>query len=258
MPPMTELARADPWAALRRLTAARIALGRSGASLPTRALLEFGLAQAQARDAVHAPARFEELEAGLQAAGCHTLTVHSAAADRTQFLLRPDLGRRLDGASAARLDALALPTAPDLVLVLADGLSALALQRHALALWRALQPGLAGWTLGPVVLAQQARVALGDEIGARLGARQVVVWIGERPGLSACDSLGIYLTHAPRVGRTDAERNCISNVRPAGLAYEAAAARLLYLLRGALRLGRSGIALKDDHLPAALAPPAGG
>lgn len=238
---------ADPWRELRAWTRARIALGRSGASLPTAGLLEFGLAHARARDAVQARAQFDALREHLLAAGRAVIEVHSAASDREQYLKRPDLGRRLDAHSAARLDAVESAARPEAVFVVADGLSAEAVQRNALPLLLAVFARLGrGGEAAPVVLARQARVALGDEIGERLRARQVVVLIGERPGLSAHDSLGIYLTHEPRIGRTDAERNCISNVRPEGLAYEAAAARLLSLMAGARRLGCSGVALKDE------------
>jgi ethanolamine ammonia-lyase small subunit len=183
----------------------------------------------------------------LGAEGLEALVVHSAALDRSQYLHRPDLGRRLDQPSRVRLAERAAALAPPAVIfVIADGLSALAAARHALPLLRALRARLAGSEFGPVVVAEQARVALGDEIGALLGAGQLVMLIGERPGLSAPDSLGIYLTHGPRLGRTDAERNCISNVRPEGLGYEPAAARLALLLEGARRLGGSGLLLQEE------------
>lgn len=242
---------ADPWLRLRRFTRARIALGRTGHSQPTDAVLAFGLAHAQARDAVHLALDVGAVTAALDAAGLAHAAVHSAAPDREHYLRRPDLGRRLDEASRARLDAARPRQAPDVVFVIADGLSALATQRHALPLLQAARERLPqGWQIGPVVVAEQSRVALGDEIGERLGARQVVMLIGERPGLSSPDSLGIYLTHAPRVGRTDAERNCISNVRPEGLSFAQAAGRLVFLLCGAAALGRSGVDLKDDSAPA--------
>lgn len=238
---------ADPWAHLRRYTRARIALGRSGASLPTAALLEFSLAHAQARDAVHTPLNLDAIEAAGRAAGLAApLRVHSAAADRATYLRRPDLGRQLDPASRARLAELRAD-ASEVVFVIADGLSARAAHMHAVPLiaetLKRLPPD---WRVGPLVLASQARVALGDEIGALLRAAQVVVCIGERPGLSSPDSLGLYLTHGPRPGLTDAQRNCISNVRPEGLPYAQAAHRLAWLLAGARRLGRSGVDLKDD------------
>ncbi len=236
----------DPWHGLRRFTAARIALGRSGASLPTRALLEFGAAQAGARDALATPFLAEPLRAQLQAQGWDVLAVQSAAVDREQYLRRPDLGRRLDAQSAALLDEACPAHSWDIVFVVGDGLSPLAAMAHAPPLLQILRERLAPLHMGPVVLAGAARVALADEIGERLAARQVVMLIGERPGLSAPDGMGIYLTHAPRRGRTDAERNCISNVRPQGLPYPAAALRLAGLIEGARRLGLSGVALKDQ------------
>lgn len=244
-------ARCDPWERLRRFTPARIALGRAGGSLPTSALLEFGAAHACARDAVHHTLNAQILLDALAVRGLEQIGVASAAGDRQTYLRRPDLGRRLDADSAAVLANWrgTHTDAPDLVVVIADGLSALAAERHALPVIEALLPTLDDLCLGPVVIARQARVALGDEIGGLLAARQVVVMIGERPGLSSPDSLGLYLTHAPRPGRTDAERNCISNVRPEGLGYADAARRLAFLIRGARELGASGIALKDDSPP---------
>lgn len=243
---MSKLIEANPWHQLRQFTQARIALGRTGASLPTQALLDFGLAHAQARDAVHTEFDQAALLEQLHVAGWPTLNVHSAATDRYHYLRRPDLGRSLNDESRTRLQALQLPERPELLFIVADGLSSVAPLRHAAPLLQALQPGLANWRVGPVVVAEQARVALGDEIGALLGAQLVVMLIGERPGLSSPDSLGLYLTYAPRVGRTDAERNCISNVRMEGLSYAAAAHKLLYLMNGARQLQLSGVALKDD------------
>lgn len=241
------LVQRDPWQALRRLTPARIALGRVGAGLPTAEVLRFGLAHAQAQDAVRRPFDTQGMASRLEQDDWATLGVASRAATHEQYLLRPDLGRRLDDASAARLDALAAEGgAADLVFVAADGLSSLAAERHAPALLAALRPLLpGGQRIGPIVVARQARVALGDEIGERLGATIVVVLIGERPGLSSPDSLGLYLTHAPRVGRVDAERNCISNVRVEGLAPARAAARLGWLIAESMRRGLSGVKLKD-------------
>jgi ethanolamine ammonia-lyase small subunit len=246
----------DPWRGLRRFTAARIALGRSGDSAPTRVLLDFGLAHAQARDAVHLPLDRAALAASLSAADFDVLTVHSAAVDRTHFLRRPDLGRQLDAPSRealSRTDAAPM----DLLFVIGDGLSARAVSQHALPLIEATRARLGdGWRLGPVVVAGQARVALGDEIGERLGAPLLVMLIGERPGLSSPDSLGLYLTHAPHVGCSDAQRNCISNVRPEGLGYEAAATKLCWLLHAARRLQLTGVGLKDESdLPALRSTP---
>jgi ethanolamine ammonia-lyase small subunit len=236
----------DPWHALRALTPARIALGRAGASLPTRAHLDFQLAHARARDAVHDGLDVATLQAALAAAGFESVAVRSAAPDRAGYLQRPDLGRRLDPAARTRLEALA-PGGVEAAFVVADGLSARAAQAHAVPVLAALAPRLAdaGWRLAPVVVAEQARVALGDEIGAALGAALVVVLLGERPGLTAPDSLGAYLTWAPRPGRTDAERNCVSNIRPEGLVPALAAEKLCYLMLEAARRRLSGVALKD-------------
>lgn len=236
----------DTWSALRAFTPARIALGRTGSSQPTAAQLAFGLAHARARDAVHAPLDVAALEAALRDAGFDVLQARSRAADRPTYLRRPDLGRRVDAASVAALRAAAPSPAPDLVFVVADGLSATAVARHAVPVLVEARARLAGWAIGPVTIATQARVALGDEVGEALGARAVALLVGERPGLSSPDSLGIYLTWSPRVGRTDAERNCISNVRPEGLSYARAAATLAGLLEGARRLGSTGVVLKDD------------
>ncbi len=236
----------DAWTALRAFTPARIALGRTGASQPTAAQLAFGLAHARARDAVHAALDADALEAALREAGFEVLRAHSRAPDRPTYLRRPDLGRRVDDASLARLRAAAPAPPPDLAFVVADGLSAIAVARHAVPLLRAARERLAGWRIGPVTVALQARVALGDEVGEALGARAVALLVGERPGLSSPDSLGVYLTWDPRVGRTDAQRNCISNVRAEGLSYGHAAATLARLLEGARRLGATGVALKDD------------
>jgi ethanolamine ammonia-lyase small subunit len=247
----------NPWDALRRFTNARIALGRAGSSLPTAPLLAFNLSHAQARDAVHQPLDTAALHDALRAAGFDTLDARSAAPDRDHYLRRPDLGRTLCDASAASIAALAAATSepPELVFVVAHGLSAYAATRHAVPFLTALRAKLGGWRIGPVVVATQARVALGDGIGELLRARIVVVLIGERPGLSSPDSLGIYLTYEPRIGRSDAERNCISNVRPEGLGYEAAAFKLHYLLNEARRLKLTGVGLKD-HSDALIASPA--
>ncbi|WP_061148442.1 ethanolamine ammonia-lyase subunit EutC [Caballeronia arvi] len=238
---------ADPWTMLRRFTNARIALGRAGSSLPTAPLLAFELAHAQARDAVHQPLDTAALDASLRALGFDTLAVQSAAPDRDCYLRRPDLGRVLTDESAQRLAAHASTStsAPELVFVAADGLSAFAAQRHVVPLLTSVRTQLEGWNVAPVVIATQARVALGDRIGELLRATIVVVMIGERPGLSSPDSLGLYVTYAPRTGRHDAERNCISNVRPEGLDYGAAAFKLLWILNEARRLKLTGVGLKD-------------
>lgn len=307
----------DPlWQLLARLTPARIGLGRAGAGLPTREVLKFGLAHAQARDAVHVPMDADAVSAAIEALGFSTLRVASRAGDRATYLQRPDYGRALNEESARRLAEAAQtgqqssrhsssnphthPEVPqrsvgleralqrtaqslepsfeaadaapqdegaggrtirksasepiDLALVVADGLSARAVHEGAESLLAALKPHIDrnGWNLAPVVVATQARVALGDAIGAALNARMVAVLIGERPGLSSPDSLGIYLTYDPRPGRSDAERNCISNVRPTGLSHEAAAGRLAWLIDQALVRRLSGVALKDESDVAAI------
>jgi ethanolamine ammonia-lyase small subunit len=231
----------DLWAVLRRHTSARIGLGRAGDSVPTARLLEFEAAHAAARDAVHTPIDRAAVQAQLD--GLPTVSVRSAASDRSQYLQRPDLGRRLDRECEGALE----PGGFDVAFVIADGLSARAVHDHAVAVLMTTLDRLRGWTVAPVVLATQGRVALGDEIGERLGAALVVVLLGERPGLSAADSLGIYLTANPKVGRRDSERNCISNVHPPdGLGYAAAAGKLVQLMHEARRLGVTGVTLKDD------------
>ena len=240
----------NPWLELRRLTPARIALGRTGTSLPTSAQLDFQFAHAQARDAVHLPFDHAGLSAQLRERGRETLLLHSAATDRNSYLQRPDLGRKLSDASAQSLRdyAQANPGGVDLTIVVADGLSALAVHRHTLPFLTRLEEQMSadGWSLAPVVLVEQGRVAIGDEIGQLLGAKMVVMLIGERPGLSSPDSLGLYFTYNPKVGLTDAYRNCISNVRLEGLSYGMAAHRLLYLMREACRRQLSGVNLKDE------------
>ena len=244
---MSDVLTPNPWHTLRRHTPARIGLGRAGVSQPTAAHLAFQLAHAQARDAVHRELDHVALAAALNEAGLEALDLHSAAADRATYLQRPDLGRRLDERSTAMLSALDVEPQPDLALVVADGLAALAVERHALPLIEALRPLLGDdWRWAPVGIARQARVAIGDPIGHALGAKLVVVLIGERPGLSSPDSMGVYVTWAPRPGRVDAERNCISNVRPEGLSPDAAAARLAWLLNEARVRQVTGVALKDE------------
>jgi ethanolamine ammonia-lyase small subunit len=236
--PATELA-----ARMRALTPARVALGRTGVSLQTRDLLDFQRAHAEARDAVHAALNGAALAAELSATTSGpAVRVHSAATDRATYLQRPDLGRRLSEASRA-----GLPSGSwDLALIVMDGLSAIAVERHAPALVQQLLPRLEGWRLAPVVVVEQGRVGLGDEIGLALGVQLSVVLIGERPGLSSPDSLGAYITWDPRPGRTDAERNCISNIRTEGLNYTMAAAQLSAYLTEARSRRLTGIALKED------------
>lgn len=238
----------DAWSHLKRYTPARIALGRSGVSLPTHEVLGFSLAHAQARDAIHIPLDTEKLCAELQTDGWpKPLVLHSRARDRHEYLLRPDLGRRLDETSLLHLAQWQQrQAAPTLSLVVGDGLSALGIQRHTVPLLRAIRQELGKEvTLAPPVIVCQARVAVADEVGELLNARMVAMIVGERPGLSSPDSVGIYLTINPRVGCTDAQRNCISNVRPTGQDVGIAAARLAWLVREGLRKGQTGIALKD-------------
>ncbi|MCP5266592.1 MAG: ethanolamine ammonia-lyase subunit EutC [Burkholderiaceae bacterium] len=246
----------DPWSALRAATPARIALGRAGSSLPTRAMLEFQLAHARARDAVHRPLDVQALGNELALQGLKWIGVDSQASDRRVYLARPDLGRRLAPASRHALEAARDPDARefDLVFVLADGLSSTALAHNALPLLLACLPAIHAWRwhVAPIVIARQARVALSDEIGDALGARLAVMLVGERPGLSAADSLGVYLTWMPRPGRTDAQRNCVSNIHANGLRTDEAAQRVSYLASEAARRRISGVALKDDSQQAAL------
>jgi len=233
---------------LRDYTSARVELGRAGSSLPTRALLEFQLAHAKARDAVHLPLAVNSLVVELKQKGIGSLSLSSAARNRDEYLKRPDLGRRLDDESRERL--LPLKAEYDGAIVIADGLSALAVHRHAVPLLEILLRDF-DWRMAPVAIVEQGRVAIGDEIGELLGTRMVVVLIGERPGLSSPDSLGAYLTWQPGLGRTDAERNCISNIRAEGLSYAVAAHKLLFLMNEARRLKLSGVRLKEDaSLPA--------
>lgn len=237
----------NPWQNLKTFTSARIALGRAGDSLPTHELLAFGLAHAEARDAVHQPLDFAELTAGLAAIGLDAVQLHSAASDRLTYLRRPDLGRMLDNASRDQL--LQTTRAPvDLALVIADGLSSTAVQRQVVPFLHALLPRLRqigiGWSAA--MLAEQGRVAIGDDIGEALQARAVLVMIGERPGLSSPDSLGLYMTWGPKIGRLDSERNCISNVRPEGLPPTDAAYKQAWLLEQAFQRQLTGIGLKDE------------
>ncbi|WP_158774240.1 ethanolamine ammonia-lyase subunit EutC [Cobetia sp. L2A1] len=265
----------NPWRQLSQFTDARIGLGRAGISLPTDESLAFQLAHARAQDAVHLPLETERLIEELSSLevlkGAPAIQrLHSRAEDRTCYLQRPDHGRRLDDASRETLTALkAEPT--DLAIVIVDGLSSLAVQHNAAPFIEALLKILAedaapdvehdgtqddtshrGWQLAPLTVVEQGRVAIGDEVGELLNARAVLVMVGERPGLSSPDSLGLYLTWQPHVGLTDASRNCISNVRPAGLDFTLAGQRLHYLLSEARRLGLTGVGLKDRSQGAAL------
>lgn len=246
----------DPWNHLRRLTNARIALGRSGGSLPTRERLDFQLAHARARDAVLSPFDADELAARLRKLPQPVIVVHSAARDRAEYLRRPDLGRALAPESRAMMAEYAAQNAAcDLAIILSDGLSTHAAVTQCEPLLAALLPlaHASGWSLAPLVVARHARVALQDEIGALLKARVSLMLLGERPGLGSADSLGAYFTHGPFTGRTDADRNCVSNIRKDGLATAEAAQKLHYLLAKSFALGISGVPLKDES--PSVAPP---
>ncbi|MBQ0832813.1 ethanolamine ammonia-lyase subunit EutC [Marinobacter sp.] len=244
------------WRVLRQFTDARIGLGRAGISLPTHELLKFQLAHAQARDAVHFPLDVKRLlkdlgESSAALPGQSPLLLKSQAEDRLTYLQRPDLGRSLSQESLECLAGLCRGDSgkSDVAIVIVDGLSSSAIQNNAVPMvtqfLRDLEEEAGDWLLAPLIIVEQGRVAIGDEIGECLGASVVVVLIGERPGLSSPDSLGIYLSWGPKSGLSDARRNCISNVRPAGLSFEHASQRLLYLMREARRLGISGVSLKD-------------
>lgn len=239
----------NPWSQLRQYTPARIALGRAGTSLPTKPHLEFQLAHARARNAVHHELETAKLETDLKQRGHEARLLHSAAANRPMYLQRPDMGRRLDEKSRAALAEMANEASGyDVVFVIGDGLSSFAIEENAAPFLEAILPPLAqqGWRVAPLIVVREARVAVGDEVGQILGAGMVVVLIGERPGLSSPDSMGIYMTLNPRVGLTDEARNCISNVRREGLDYQGAAHKLFYLMTEARKRGHSGVHLKDE------------
>lgn len=243
---------ADPWLGLRRFTAARIALGRAGGSQRTETVLNFRLAHASARDAVHATFDPSSLAAQLSAAQLTVEHLATAVTNRRDYLLRPDLGRRLDEASRLKLRSLANAqknAPPDLVIIVSDGLAAQAAERHAADTIRPLVAALRAeaWLIAPIIIAPLARVKVQDEIGAALGARFSLILIGERPGLGAPDSLGAYFTSAPAANRTDADRNCVSNIRPEGIHPAQAAAKLAWLLLESARTGRAGVHLKDTQ-----------
>ncbi|MFN0199067.1 MAG: ethanolamine ammonia-lyase subunit EutC [Planctomycetaceae bacterium] len=247
-------ATADPWEQLRALTAARIALGRCGGSLPTHELLDFGLAHARARDAVHAEFDPVKLADELQALGIPSLQLASEARDRWEYLRRPDLGRKLSAKSKSTLNEHMTASAPsdfcyDLSIMASDGLSATAVHQQVIPLLRQLWPrlGIDGWRLSPVGLVRYGRVGIQDEIGELMGARIALMLIGERPGLGSPNSLGAYFVYGPRAGLTDADRNCISNIREEGLRPEQAAATIYYLLNASRQKQLSGVTLKDDR-----------
>ena len=239
---------ADPWTVLRSFTEARIGLGRSGHSLPTREVLKFSMAHARARDAVTTAIDWAPVETGLEALGLKSMRIDSAAPERDTYLRRPDLGRRLSPTARQELSAMSGSSPSDLLIVVGDGLSSTGVTLNAAPTIAALMPFVRkhGWSLAPVLLATQARVALGDEAGEFLGARAVLMLIGERPGLTSPDSLGAYLTWEPRVGRKDGERNCISNIRAGGLGPDEAAFKAAWLLREAFLRRLTGVQLKDE------------
>lgn len=250
------LVTADPWEALRQFTDARIALGRCGCSMPLATVMELRLAHARAKDAVHSPLDTEWLQAQLAEIGLPAMALRSAAGTRAQYLERPDLGRRLDAASRQALASHRPGAGVDIALIVGDGLSARAIHENAIPFVGRFSELCAAKTnlrLGPVSVVRNCRVATGDEIGELLGARLAVMLIGERPGLSSPNSMGIYLTHAPRIGASDEARNCISNIRQGGMAVAEGVRKLAYLLEEALHLRASGVALKDrmgtDYLP---------
>jgi ethanolamine ammonia-lyase small subunit len=236
----------DPWNHLRQHTAARIALGRVGGSVPTAEVLAFSAAHAAAQDAVHAVLDFEQLESDLRVLSLECVQLRSAAKDRQIYLQRPDLGRKVDDVSSTAL--VAQPA--DLALIISDGLSSPAAQRQAPALLEHLVPMLqaSNIKLSPIYLVRHGRVAIEDEIGQRIGAKAALILLGERPGLGSADSLGAYLVFDPRRGRTDAQRNCVSNIRPGGLSFRAAAETLNFLILESLRRSLSGVNLKDDRV----------
>jgi ethanolamine ammonia-lyase small subunit len=237
----------DQWLSLRRFTQARIALGRVGHALPTKALLDFQLAHAQARDAVHLPWDIESFAEQVRDNGAEALILETPVADRGDYLRRPDLGRILTEESRSRLRDLDVAT-PDLALIVTNGLSSTAVRLHGIGLLQEMLAGLRQrhYSIAPVCLVANGRVALLDDIGSALAAQMAIIIVGERPGLSSPDSLGIYLTYAPQPGNNDAQRNCISNIRPPeGLSYQGAAAKLLHLVGEAMARRISGVALKD-------------
>lgn len=252
----------ETWTELKSLTAARIALGRSGASQPTSAMLSFQLDHSRARDAIHSSMDATGLQDDLQKIGLHCLKLSSEAGHRSLYLKRPDLGRKLNYASKQSLkDHLELEKAPtdsgfrfDIVFVIADGLSARAVQDHSVSFISAFQNLLQNekkdLRIGPVCIVEQGRVAIGDPVGEILNSALVAVLIGERPGLSSPDSMGLYMTYAPRSGTTDERRNCISNIRPEGLQIQDAVRRFFYLATQSMNRALSGVFLKDDSGPA--------
>lgn len=263
---MSEIVIENPWSLLSEFTDARIGLGRTGVSIPTNKQLDFQLAHAKARDAVHLPLDIEKLfhdfsnmplelellgssSKGVLSEGIEPILLHSQATNRHVYLQRPDLGRRLNKQSISKLKEMELINEFDLAIVVVDGLSSLAIKENATNFIHKLSKQLVNddedWTLAPFTIVEQGRVAVGDEVGELLNAKAVLVLIGERPGLSSPDSLGLYLTYAPKVGLNDSNRNCISNIRIEGLSYEEATKKALYLLKESRKLKLSGVNIKD-------------
>jgi len=237
----------DSWGKLKAFTNARIALGRTGIAAPLKEVLDFRLCHAHARDAVYSALKVDELEGSLQQFQIPVIIVNSNAKDRAVYLQRPDHGRKLNDASAKNLKNES-NYSTDIAIVIADGLSATAINEHAVHVVKKLIPFLkqSVLTIAPIVIAKQARVAIADEIGSILNAKLSVILIGERPGLSSPDSMGAYITYQPSPGKTDESRNCVSNIRPEGLTYDAAAEKIAKLINASLQLKLSGILLKDD------------
>jgi len=236
----------DLWESLQELTAARIALGRAGSSIPIKQSLQLKLAHAHARDAIYSELDVDGLIEGLQHHDLPILKVHSNAESREQYLQRPDMGRQLHEASAQTLYVHAAPC--DICIIVADGLSAHAVNTNAVPLINALMPLFKGmnYTVSPIILAEQSRVALADPVAHALQARLSIILIGERPGLSSADSVGAYLTYNPKPGLTDESRNCVSNIRSQGLVFDKAAQKIFYLVQEAFKRKLSGVALKDN------------
>jgi ethanolamine ammonia-lyase small subunit len=246
----------DVWNSLRKYTPARIAIGRAGGSLPTNEVLDFAWAHAEARDAVKAELELEKLSSSIEKLGVKCLRLQSAAADRDTYIRRPDLGRKLSHHSRDLLAQLSSPAAADVALIIADGLSAVAAQEQAVKVLEKLLPMLAASriVIAPICVVKNARVAIEDEIGHLLQATVAVILLGERPGLGTADCLGAYLVYEPRLANTDANRNCISNIREAGLPPPAAAETIHYLLSESLRRKISGVMLKDERAKALTQP----
>ncbi len=256
MPDKNEIARQDPWEMLKKFTDARIALGRTGVSIPVKENLQFKMAHAFARDAIYTKMDMDALARGMDHLDHPYCFLHSRAENREQYLQRPDLGRMLSADGFSTMEEASGDKSYDICINIADGLSATAVNLHSIALLHEILPLLkaTGFSVSPVCLIEQGRVAIGDETGSYFQAKLSIILIGERPGLSSPDSLGVYITYHPQKGNTDAMRNCVSNIRPKGLSYSAAADKIVYLIKESIRLQISGVALKDLT---AIPPPQG-